>query len=236
MTVRLLIFCILYFVNFLTYSQGQLKSLTKSDSLLNLIKQGSDNVEVIGELYRINEELSIDSINRLMVISNENFKEQFKNEKMNFNLELQLREFFLSDQLYRIKCNYHKTKSVRDVQINDSLLQIKFSNLYNDSISTKLLLSKTFNILLLHSAATINTGFFEKYFHRYSSIHDNDFTFKNLKLFMDAYLKYKYNKQYFETGFGYSELPDKSYGLLEKLSESEFRLILNELKVNDAKL
>lgn len=236
MILRHLIFYTLNLFGYFVFSQNPAADLIKTDSLLTTLKQGSDNVEIIVELYRINEKLSTDSINRLMEVSNENCKKHFRNEKINFKVECELRDIFLSDQIYRIKCNFHKTKSIREVKMNDSLLQLKFSALYNDSISSELLSSKTFNTLLLHSTSTIETVFFDKYFQKYSSIFNNDFNYNNLRGLMDAYLKYKYNKQYFETGYGYGLLPDKSYGLLERMSESEFKTILESLNIKNPKL
>ncbi len=236
MTLQHIIFCILNLIGYLTFSQNPTTDLAKTDSLLNLIKQGSDNVEIIVELYRINKNLSTDSIKSIMEISNENCKKNFKKEKINFKVECELRDIFLSDQIYRINCNFHKSKTIREVKMNDSLLQLKFSALYNDSISIELLSSKTFSTLLLHSTSTINSVFFERYFQKYSSLLNNDFSYNNLRGLMDAYIKFKYNKQYFETGYGNGLLPDNSYGLLERMSEPEFKTVLEGLNIKNPKL
>ena len=76
MTLQHIIFCILNLIGYLTFSQNPTTDLAKTDSLLNLIKQGSDNVEIIVELYRINKNLSTDSIKSIMEISNENCKKK----------------------------------------------------------------------------------------------------------------------------------------------------------------
>ena len=101
-----------------------------NDSLLTQLRQGSSDLSLIIDLHAHNKTLSEDSLNKLFLISNQNYCDKIK--AVNIKLDLKLREIYLSDQIYRNKCYYHQTIKYNVVQSNDSLLQIKFSNLISD--------------------------------------------------------------------------------------------------------
>ena len=209
-----------------------------NDSLLTQLRQGSSYLSLIIDLHAHNKTLSEDSLNKLFLISNQNYCDKIK--AVNIKLDLKLREIYLSDQIYRNKCYYHQTIKYNVVQSNDSLLQIKFSNLISDHSKINMFQNQiyqmTFDMLLIHSVSSLHTNFFKNSFHIYSNAFSNNFSeYDDLKGLIDIYLNFKYKKQYFETEWGKGRLEDKSFGMLSKITKNELDNIFVDLKVIDPK-
>ncbi len=240
-TMRKLIFIVSILTNLSLHINAQKPSDFSSkfnDSLLTLLGQGSYDLSIITDLHEHNITLSEDSLNKLFLISNQNYCDKIKAEDI--KLDIKLREIYLSDQIYRNKCYYHQTIKYNIVQSNDSLLQIKFSNLIPDHSKIKMFQNQiyqmTFDLLLIHSVSTLHTNFFENNFHKYSNAFSNNFSeFGDLKGLIDIYLKFKYNKQYFETEWGKGRLDNKSFGFLPRITKDKLDSILADLKVIDPK-
>ena len=125
---------ITFIISILTYSTFFLNAQNSidnsrqlNDSLITQLLKGSSDLSIILDLHKHNKTLSEDSLNKLFLISNQNYRDKIKAE--NIMLDIKLREIYLSDQIYRNKCYFHQTIKYNVVQSNDSLLQIKFSNL-----------------------------------------------------------------------------------------------------------
>ena len=231
---------IIFIISILTYSklfinaQDTLDTYRKfNDSLLTQLRQGSSDLSIIIDLHLHNKTLSEDSLNKLFLISNQNYCDNIKVK--NIKLDIKLREIYLSDQIYRNKCYYQQTIKYNVVQSNDSLLQIKFSNLIPDHTKINMFQNQiyqmTFYMLLIHSVSS-HTNFFKNSFHVYSNAFSNDFSgFGDLKGLIDIYLNFKYKKQYFETEWGKGRLEDKSFGMLPKITKNELDNIFADLKV-----
>ena len=236
---------ITFIISILTYStffinaQNNIdNSRQLNDSLLTQLRKGSSDLSIILDLHKHNKTLSEDSLNKLFLISNQNYRDKIKAE--NIMLDIKLREIYLSDQIYRNKCYFHQTIKYNVVQSNDSLLQIKFIDLIPDHRKINMFQNEiyqmTFDMLLIHSVATLNTNFFKNNFHIYSNAFSNNFSeFGDLKGLIDIYLKFKYNKQYFDTEWGKGRLDNKSFGFLPKITKDELDSILADLKVIDPK-
>ena len=237
--MKKILFLLLTFSNLtMTIAQNSgVNNTHLADSLLEQLNSGNDDFTIITELYKDDPNLSEDSINKLFKISNENY---FKNNLVrDKELEMQFRSISLSDQLYRIRCYFHRSIEYSVVQKNDSALQVRFLTLVNEhnnlSLTDRSFYQQTFQLLLIHSVATPKTHFFENNFHRYSSGLFNDFKkFTDLQIMLDMYLKFKYNKQFFNTEAGKGILPDHSFGLLPKITDTDFKKVLSELKVENA--
>lgn len=222
----------------LTYSQNnQADTLYIKDSLLGQLKNGNEDLTIVTEIYRYDKNLTEDSLNTLFNITNDNY---FKNTKSNNKeLDLKFRQICFSDQLFRTRCYYHKTIDYSVVRKNDSLLQVQFIDIQKNHPELNLFdgsfYQPTFDILLIHSVATPKTRFFEDNFSKYTSYFGNDFKEIQIQLLMDLYLKFKFNKQYFNTDYGKGVLPDKSFGFLQKISDNELKYMFSELKISGAK-
>jgi len=223
--------------NNLTYSQAS--SITENlqtDSLMNKLLTGNDDISIILGLYEINQDLTEDSLLILLNISNQNYLNNDNSRKA--EPDLKFRYIFFSDQYYRIKCYYHKQIEYDVVIRNDSILQSLFLAVVNEHsnlhIFTNSIFQMTYSLLLIHSVSS-NIGFFENNFHKYASPFSNNFKNNNsLKAYIDLYLKFKYNKQYFGTEYGKGRISDGTFGLLPKISDNEFIELLSYLKVYDA--
>jgi hypothetical protein len=239
--MKKLIFIISILTNSSLYINAQKTNESSSkfnDSLLTRLRQGSYDLSIITDLHERNTTLSEDSLKKLVLISNQNYCNKVKAEDI--MLDIKLREIYLSDQIYRNKCYYHKTIKYNVVQRNDSSLQIKFSNLIPDHTKINMFQNQiyqmTFDLLLIHSVSTLHTNFFKNNFHKYSNAFSNNFSeFGDLKGLIDIYLKFKYNKQYFETEWGKGRLDNKSFGFLPRMTKEELDSILTDLKIIDPK-
>jgi len=207
------------------------------DSLLMQIKNGSDDLTIVTAIFGHDKNLSEDSLNSLFDMTTDNY---FKNTKSNNKeLDTRFRQIFFSDQLFRIKCYYHNSIDYSEVQKNDSLLQIQFLTLMENQPELNLFdgsfYQRTFNLLLTHSLTTPQTHFFVDNFHKYASAFGNNFNDKNIQDLLDLYLNIYFEKQYFNTESGKGKLPDKPFGLLPKITETELKAVFFELGINDAK-
>ncbi|MBU0487890.1 MAG: hypothetical protein KKD31_08070 [Bacteroidetes bacterium] len=122
---------------------------------------------------------------------------------------------------------------------NDSILQTLFLGVTNKYVNLDLFRNewyqKTFDLLLTHSVGT-NTGFFENNFFKYSSPFSNDFVeLEGLRQLLDLYLNFRFGKQYFGTEFGKGRLNDGTFGMQPQMPEFEFRGVLKDLSIIDAK-
>jgi len=207
------------------------------DSLLMQIKNGSDDLTIVTAIFGHDKNLTEDSLNSLFDITTDNY---FKNTKSkNKELDIWFRQICFSDQLFRIKCYYHNSIAYSEVQKNDSLLQMQFLTLVENHPELHLFdgsfYQQTFNILLIHSLTTPQTRFFVDNFHKYASAFGNDFNDKNIQDLLDMYLNIYFEKQYFNTESGKGKLPDKPFGLLPRITETELKAVFFELGINDAK-
>jgi len=222
----------------LSYSQSNSTDAQHTiDSLLMHIKHGSDDFTIVTALFGYDKNLSEDSLNSLFDITTDNY---FKNTKSNNKeLDKQFRQICFSDQLFRIKCYYHNSIDYSEVQKNDSLLQIQFLSLMENHPELHLFdgsfYQRTFGMLLTHAVTTPQTRFFVDNFYKYSSAFGNDFNDKNIQNLLDLYLNFFFEKQYFNTEYGKSRLPDNSFGLLPRITEAELKEVFFELKIFDAK-
>jgi|WetSurMetagenome_2_1015567.scaffolds.fasta_scaffold490261_1 hypothetical protein len=208
-----------------------------TDSLMNKLLSGNDDISIILDLYNNNKNLTEDSLLKLLDFSNQYYLNNDKTRKS--DPDLQFRYIYFSDQYYRVKCYSHKLIKYDIVKRNDSVLQTLFLQKTNEYKNLDLLnypiYQMTFSLLLTHSVSTLQTDFFVNNFYEYSSAFSNNFIDnKDLKGFIDIYLKFKYNKQYFGTEYGKGKLPDGTFGLLPKIADNEFKEILNNLKIKDA--
>jgi hypothetical protein len=207
-----------------------------ADSLLNLLVKGNDDLTLISDLYSNDKTLTEDSINSLTRISNLNYQ---KNKSISdTSIDFQFRFIYISDQTSRIKCYRHNLIDYSVVQKNDSTLQVLFLSITknrNLSLFDGSYYQKTFQLLLLHSVTTMQTHFFENNFNVLALAFSNNFKdFNTLQCLLDSYLSHKYNKQFFNTGFGKGRLADNSFGLLPTLSDNELKETLTELKIYNA--
>jgi hypothetical protein len=208
-----------------------------SNSLLGKLLSGNDSINLVLDIYRSNKTLSNDSLSKLITLSNKNYLQNDFTRKEKPDLEL--REIIFSDQIHRTKCYDLQSIEYRAVQKNDSILQIAFLKIIEKhpdlNVLTNSTYQMTFDLLLLHSVTTLQTNFFSDNFHKYSNAYSHNFNdFVNLKTLIDIYLNLKYEKQFFQTDYGKGKLPNDTFGLLPKLSDSDFKKVLSDLKLNNA--
>ncbi|MFO0357760.1 MAG: hypothetical protein ACK50A_12480 [Sphingobacteriaceae bacterium] len=90
----------------------------------------------------------------------------------------------------------------------------------------------TFDLLLIHSLAINESCFFEENFFIYSQGYNNDFVqYENLRLLIDIYLKFKYEKQFFDTPYGEGKLTNHKWGKLPKINDENLKSLLKYLRI-----
>jgi len=237
MAIRIISILILTCFNSLMYCQTSLdRKNVIIDSLMKELQSGNDSISVIIDIYKNNQDLTEDSLLKLLTKSSQNYLINDKTRKS--EPDLQLRYFYFSDQYYRIKYYFYKAINIDIVKRNDSLLQALFLATTNVDSSSQLLKNNTyqttFDLLLIHSIAT-QTGFFENNFHKYAGFFSNDFKdYGNIKSMLDLYLNIKYNKQYFGTVYGQGKLPNNAFGLLPQMTKDELQVVFNNLQISNA--
>jgi hypothetical protein len=216
------------------------KNINKAATYLYLsIKNGSDDIEDLITYYRFNSNCTHDSVFKLLHLSNLNYLNNVK--YVNGDFDLIFRYLTISDQLYRIDYSNRKTIKYNIVSRNDSVLQSIFSSIILNTKGISILKNstcqKTFDLLLLHSVYNPNDySFFEKHFSLFSTAYFNNFIeFNSISSLMDNYLRYKYNKQFFNSEYGMDRMPDGNRKLLEKINESEIIEIFNKLGIKNPK-
>ena len=218
-----------------------LKNISQSSMYLSLShKNGNDDLEDLTTYYRHNDNLTHDSIFKMLHFSNINFLNN-NTKFVNGDVDLIFRYITISDQLYRIDCYNRNVIKYNVVTSNDSVLQSIFStiilNIDGLSVLKNPTYQKTFYLLLLHSvSAPNNCYFFEKHFKLFSEAFFNNYIeFSSIKGLIDNYLKFKYNKQFFDTDWGMGRRLDDSWGLLDKVSETELLQVFKKLDISNPK-
>ncbi|MBU1719625.1 MAG: hypothetical protein KKA07_11200 [Bacteroidetes bacterium] len=204
---------------------------------MNQLISGNDDISVVLDIYLNSQEFTGDSLDKLIDVSNQNYLEKDTNRKS--EPDLQFRQIYFNDQYFRIKCYIHRIIPYDVVKRNDSILQTLFLGVTNKYVNLDLFRNewyqKTFDLLLTHSVGT-NTGFFENNFFKYSSPFSNDFVeLEGLRQLLDLYLNFRFGKQYFGTEFGKGRLNDGTFGMQPQMPEFEFRGVLKDLSIIDAK-
>ena len=237
MATRNIYILILTCLSSLTFSQTthESKNATR-DSLMKQLHTGNDSISLIIDIYKHNRDLTEDSLLKLLSISNQNYLSNDNTRKT--DPDLQLRYIFFSDQYYRIKCYAFNEINYDIVKRNDSILQALFLTKINiDSLSQLMrnnTFQMTFDLLLIHSVKT-QTGFFENNFNKYTGYFSNNFKeYGNIRTVLDLYLNIKFNKQYFGTAYGQGRLSNDTFGLLPQITKDELRVILTNLKIDNA--
>lgn len=222
------------------YNISLSKNNKKASEYLNLsIKNGNDNLEDLTSYYRYNSNFTHDSIFKLLHYANLNYLNNTK--YINGDLDIIFRYLTISDQLYRIDYSKRKTIKFTDVSKNDSILQTIFSSIILNtkgiSIVKNPTCQTTFDLLLLHSVYNPNDySFFEKHFYMFSNAYFNNFIeFSSLSSLLDNYLRYKHNKQFFNSEYGMDRMPDGNRKLLEKISEESLLEIFDKLGIKNPK-
>lgn len=204
------------------------------------LNNGNDDIEDLITYSQYNKEVKEDSLLNLLHILNTNYLKN--NHKSRGDIDILFRYINFMDQYYRILCYSHKKIKYNIVQSNDSTLQLLFSNaienIDNLNIFDGTFYQPTFAMLLVHSTATPQTDFFEKYFSVYAQFFSNNFKpsdsgYNGLQTLLDMYLKNRYEKQYFNTNAGQGLLPNNTWGQLPQIDENELKKIFGKLNIKN---
>ena len=198
------------------------------------IKNGNDNVQDLLELVNKVACFEENELRTYFCLLNYNY---VRNHKLiNSRTDLLLRYIYFQDQLYRIGCYKYKLYNYEFVKENDRLMQDLFEKkalteskyyMFSDTYY-----QMTFDLLLIHSVTDDISCFFENNFKVYSEGFANNFeTIDSLKLLIDLYLKFKYNKQFFNTVYGEGKVSGSFWGKLPKLNAEELKLIIQYLNL-----
>jgi len=192
----------------------------------------NDDIDDLISYYEYNPNLTKDSLENILVIMNKNYLDNNKDIPGGI---VNFRFIYFYDQYYRIKTYIHKEMTLDSLKQKDIHLQNWFIALtYNYNFDNYLYYDsfyKTFQVLLTHSITTLETNFFTNNFYKISSFLGDDFKNLNaLKILMDMYLNFKYNKQYFYTQSGKTYV-DNTFIYLPKMRYNKFMRILKKQNI-----
>lgn len=200
------------------------------------IRYGNYDIDDILSYVRKNNRFDTNMIYKFLVEMESNYEKLPRVMKI---FDPILRNIYFQDQLFRIYCYNHKSIAYKTVTENDIVLQKIFECILSSQVKYELFkdeyFQKTFCLLLTHAVSTPQSTFFEDNFRLYSLAFANDFRDQHLKEFVDLYLKFQMNKQYFNTSCG-EGMRNQVWGKLDLVSIEQLIETFNKLKIKDYRL